>query len=73
MARMKGFLRKQLANELKRRRGEMSQLQFARLLGVDGSSLNRIENQIQNVSIDTLEKFCRNLNCEVSDLFKPPD
>jgi DNA-binding Xre family transcriptional regulator len=69
MTTTKGFLRNRLANGLKQLRGNTSQNQFARRLGIDASSLNRIENQQQNVSLDTLEKLCRNLECDLADLF----
>ena len=65
----KGFLRRKLAKSLKRMRGEISQNQFCKKLGVDHSTLNRLENREQNVTIDTLEKFCINLDCDLSDLF----
>ena len=70
MRKEKGYLRESLARGLKKMRGEQSQNQFAKKLGIDSSSLNRIENKVQNVSIDTLEKLCRNLNCGVEELFK---
>ena len=69
MKKEKGFLRVSLAKGLKRFRGEQSQNLFAKKLGIDSSSLNRIENKVQNVSIDTLEKLCLNLNCSVAELF----
>lgn len=66
------FLRRRLAKGLIQLRGETSQNQFARKLGISNASLNRIENQQQNVSLATLEKFCRALRCDIADLF-PPD
>ena len=69
----KGFLQRRLAKGLVRLRGETSQNQFARKAGVSNATLNRIENQVQNVSLSTLEKFCRNLNCDIVDLFPLDD
>jgi transcriptional regulator with XRE-family HTH domain len=66
-----GFLQRRLAQGLTQFRGETSQNQFARQLGISNASLNRIENQQQNVSLATLEKFCRALNCDIGDLFPP--
>ncbi|MEM7283912.1 MAG: helix-turn-helix domain-containing protein [Pseudomonadota bacterium] len=66
----KGYLRRQLADGLKKHRGGMSQNKFAKKLSVDGSTLNRLENCAQNVTIDTLEQICRDLRCELSDLLE---
>ena len=73
MAQSQGFLARRLAKGLAKVRGEESQNRFARKLGVSNASLNRIENQLQNVSLATLEKFCRSLNCDIADLFPPED
>ena len=67
----KGFLRKRLARGLARIRGDESQNEFSRRVGVSGPTINRIENEIQNVSIDTLEKLCIRLKCDIRDLFPP--
>jgi len=50
-------------------RGNISQLQYARKLGISSSSLNRIELGEQNVSLKTLDQLCRRLKCSVGDLF----
>lgn len=71
MRRPPGFLTKRLARGLARFRGDASQNQFARKLGISNASLNRIENGVQNVSLKTLEILCRRLNCDIADLFPP--
>jgi DNA-binding Xre family transcriptional regulator len=71
MKRQKGFLARRLAKALGRFRGEESQNRFARHLGLSNATLNRIENEVQNVSLETLEKLCRALRCDVADLFPP--
>ncbi len=71
MTRRTGFLARRLAKGLAQLRGEASQNRFARQLGVSNATINRIENQRQNVSLATLETFCRNLNCDIGDLFPP--
>lgn len=63
-----GRFRKHLASELKRRRGELSMRDFALKVGLSKTSLQRIENEEQNVTIDTLEHLCWKLKCEVGDL-----
>jgi putative transcriptional regulator len=70
--RQTGFLRRRLARGIAQIRGEQSQNEFSRRAGVSGPTINRIENEIQNVSLDTLEKLCIRLDCEIGDLL-PPD
>ena len=69
MSRQKGFLRRRLARGLARIRGSQSQNEFSRKAGVSGPTINRIENEVQNVSLDTLEKLCARLRCDIGDLF----
>ncbi len=69
MRRQKGFLRKRLARGLARIRGNRSQNEFSRRVGVSGPTINRIENETQNVSLETLEKLCLALRCDIRDLF----
>src|SRR5688572_30755597 len=64
-----GNLRKRLAKRLRELRGETSQLQFTRKLGLSQSSYNRMEMGQQNVTVDTLEVLCKRLKCDVGDLF----
>lgn len=71
MGKPVGSLRKRLATGLARFRGDVSQNQFAKKLGISNASLNRLENCVQNVSLATLEKLCRRLNCDIGDLFPP--
>jgi DNA-binding Xre family transcriptional regulator len=73
MKRSPGFLAERLARGLARFRGEESQNQFARRLGISNASLNRIENRVQNVSLRTIEVLCRRLKCDVADLFPPAE
>jgi len=63
------ILAKRLGNRLKELRGEQSQLQFCRKLGISKSSLNRMEEGEQNVSLRTLDTLCKRLKCDVADLF----
>lgn len=63
-------LARQLAENLKKRRGKMSQDVFARKLRVSSSTLGRLENAQQNVTIKTLQQLCKALKCSVGDLFE---
>lgn len=62
-------LAKRLGRRLRKLRGNTPQTKFARKLGVSKSSLNRMELGEQNVSLKTLEKLCRRLQCDVGKLF----
>lgn len=63
-----GLYRKHLAAEMRRRRGELSIRDFALKTGLSKTSLQRIENEEQNVTIDTLEHLCKKFRCEAEDL-----
>lgn len=65
--------RKTLADNIRAARGEMTQTAFARKVGVNQATINRIEQGLQNVTIDTLERLCRKLKCSVGDLLDPED
>lgn len=62
-------LAKRLGKRLQELRGQEPQLKFCRKLGISNSSLNRIEQGEQNVSLKTLEQLCKRLKCDVADLF----
>ena len=62
-------LRYRLANYVRSRRGEATQRAFARKLGVAQSTIMRIENEDQNVTLQTLEQLCRAFRVDVADLF----
>lgn len=62
-------LRRRLANRLVELRGDRSQLQFSRDLGLSRSTLNRLEEGTQNVTLDILDGLCDRLNCDVAELF----
>jgi transcriptional regulator with XRE-family HTH domain len=62
-------LRKQLAEFLKRKRGDQTFQQFARKIGLSDSTLQRIEMMEQNVTIDTIQHIVDRLRCKTSDIF----
>ncbi len=47
----------------------MPQRDFARKIGVAQSTIMRIENLDQNVTLDTLESLCKVFHADVADLF----
>jgi len=66
--RVPGRFRKQLADYLRQRRGDMTYAQFARKVGLSSSTLQRLEMGEQNITIDTLEALVRRLKCRVTDV-----
>jgi len=67
------MLEKRLAKNLKKIRGELSQAEFARKLGISRPSLTRLENADQNVTLKTLEQITRSLKCDMNTLFREDD
>lgn len=67
---MKGkrAIAKRLANNLKQRRGADQQDEFAKRIGVSRATVNRLENECQNVTLKTLETIAVRLKCDVMDL-----
>jgi transcriptional regulator with XRE-family HTH domain len=63
--------RERLAYYLRTLRGDEGQIAFARRIGVSQSTLQRLEMAEQNVGLDTLERICMRLHCEIGDLFPP--
>ena len=62
-------LRARLAVFIRDRRGDVPQRVFARKIGVAQSTIMRIENQDQNVTLETLEQLCKAFHLDVGDLF----
>lgn len=62
-------LASKLAQTIRSLRGEQSQREFARKLGISLATLSRIEAAQQNVSLATLERLCVRLRCSVGHLF----
>ncbi len=65
-----GRLRKVLSKKIKQLKGDQSQAEFSRKVGVGQATLNRILNCEQSVSLDLLERMCERLKIEVADLLK---
>ena len=59
-----------LATNLRKRREDsgMNQRDFARVLGVSKSTLDRLENGSQNTTIKTLQTICKSLKCQINEL-----
>ncbi|OGT70921.1 MAG: hypothetical protein A3H44_15455 [Gammaproteobacteria bacterium RIFCSPLOWO2_02_FULL_57_10] len=65
-------LRQRLAKFIRDKRGDTPQREFARKIGLAQSTIMRIENLDQNVTLETLEQLCKVFHADVSDLFPLP-
>lgn len=62
-------LESQLARFLKERRGEMTYAQFSRKLGFPPSTLHRLEQGSQSITLRGLQQILRKLKCGLVDVF----
>jgi DNA-binding Xre family transcriptional regulator len=60
----------QLAQFLRKKRGNMSFAQFSRLTGLTPSTLFRLENEEQSITLRRLEPVLKKLKCSVGDVLK---
>jgi len=67
MAQFKKLLGKRI--RYVRKKNDLSQEQFAELIGIDPNSVSRIERGVHYPSLDTLEKISAVLKLELRDLF----
>lgn len=66
-------LARQLAENLRARRGTLTQEAFARKLGISRATLTRLESAAQNTTIKTLEQIASALHCSMAELFGEPN
>ena len=62
-------LRTQLGAFLKKQRGELTYAQFSRRIGISKSTLQRLEQGEQNITVDTLEQLLGKLSAGMADVF----
>lgn len=55
--------------ELRINKLKITQDEFSKFLGFDRTYLSRIESGKQNITLDTLDFICRNLNVSFFDFF----
>lgn len=66
---MQNKLEKQLADFLRKERGELTYQQFARKLGITQSSLFRLEQCQQSITLRRLQQIMERLKCRLADIF----
>jgi DNA-binding Xre family transcriptional regulator len=62
-------LDKQLAQFLRRRRGDQTFADFSRKLGLPPSTLHRLETCEQSITLGRLHQIMGRLKCDLSDIF----
>ena len=66
---MPASLEKQLGDFLRKSRGEMTFAQFSKKLGLPPSTLHRLENGEQSITLRRLQQVMKRLNVRLSDIF----
>ncbi len=62
-------LESQLARFLKERRGDLTYAQFSRKLGLPPSTLHRLEQGSQSITLRGLQQILRKLKCGLAEVF----
>ncbi len=62
-------LDKQLGHFLRRERGDLTFAQWSRKLGLPASTLHRLENGEQSITLKKLELILDRLKCSITDIF----
>jgi len=62
-------LRSQLGAFLRQKRGELTYSQFSRRIGISKSTLQRLEQGEQNITVDTLEHLLSKFSAGMSEVF----
>lgn len=63
--------RKRLGRFMRHQRGASTLREFARRTGLSCTTIHRLENAQQNVTLDTLEYLCDVFQCRIQDLMPP--
>lgn len=63
------MLDKQFGQFLRKRRGQMTYLEFGRKTGLPPSTIFRLENTQQSITLGKLEQVMMRLKCKLTDVF----
>jgi DNA-binding Xre family transcriptional regulator len=66
-------LEKQLSTYLRKKRGDMTFAEFSRKLGLTPSTLHRLEQCQQSITLRSLQQIMERLKCDLSDIFNCRD
>ena len=61
-------LQRKLGLFLRKRRGDLTLMQFSKKIGISDASLHRLEQGDQNVTLRTLELVSERLKCKVGEM-----
>ena len=68
---MRHGLDQQLGDFLRKKRGEATFAEFGRKVGMSASTLYRLENGQQSITLQKLEHVLERLKCTLADVFPP--
>ena len=63
------LLERQLSLFLRRKRGDLTNAQFAKRLGITPSTLHRLENCERSITLRNLQQIMSRLKCRLVDIF----
>ena len=66
---MANFLEKQLSDYLRECRGQRTFSEFSRKIGLPSSTLHRLEQWQQSITLRNLQLIMSRLNCQIHDIF----
>jgi len=67
---MRANLERQLAVFLRKHHGSMTYAEFSRKLGLPPSTVHRLENAAQSITLRNLQQIMYRLKCRLSDIFE---
>jgi DNA-binding Xre family transcriptional regulator len=66
---VRNTLERQLASFLRKKRGDMTFAQFSKKIGLPVSTLHRLEQCQQSITLGRLQQIMTRLKCKLSDIF----
>jgi len=66
---VRNTLEKQLSTFLRKKRGDMTFAEFSRKLALPPSTLHRLEQCEQSITLRSLQQIMERLKCKLSDIF----
>lgn len=63
-------LERQLGDFLRKKRGEMTFAEFSKKLGLPPSTLHRLEQCQQSITLRSLQQIMDRLKCRLEDIFQ---
>ena len=67
---MRGELERELGLFLRKKRGNLTYAEFAKKLGLPQSTLYRLENGVQSITLRRLQQIMKRLNVSIWQIFR---